>query len=153
MKYIHYGSNKFDINKFDEIKNDFPFKPKGGLWASRYSSYNGWLDFCLLKRYETEELKKSFIFSLDKSARILTIDSIRKLDKIIDNYSFVCDLGFLRLDFEKISKDYDAVEVLISKESKLYDRMYGWDCDSIVILNPKVIIEDRNIEKNIIKER
>lgn len=147
MKYIHYGSEKFDISMFDEVENDFPFKPKGGLWASRYSSYNGWLDFCVNKKFEIEELKKSFVFSISKSAKILVIDSTAKLDKVLDNYGYVCSSGFLRIDFEKISKKYDAVEVLISKENELYDKMKGWDCDSIVIMNPSVIIVDKELRK------
>ena len=35
--YIHYGSDEFDMNKFQEPKYDseFGFKPYiGGLWAS-----------------------------------------------------------------------------------------------------------------------
>ena len=45
------------------------------------------------------------------------------------------------LDFEKLSKEYDAIEVNISECRDLYYSLYGWDCDSIVIMNPDIIEE------------
>jgi len=47
MKYIHYGSDKFDIRKFKEVENDMFLKPKGGLWASPVNSYIRWFEFFL----------------------------------------------------------------------------------------------------------
>ena len=42
------------------------------------------------------------------------------------------------LDFEQLRKDgWDAVEVEIGR---LYWQLYGWDCDSILIMNPEVIV-------------
>lgn len=47
MKYIHYGSNEFDINRFEKIKNKEVFpKPSGGLWGSRINITTGWKDWC-----------------------------------------------------------------------------------------------------------
>lgn len=43
-------------------------------------------------------------------------------------------------DFEKLSEEYDVIEVLISEDHRLYHMFYGWDCDSIVIMNPNIII-------------
>ena len=54
-----------------------------------------------------------------------------------------CDLT---IDFEKLASRYDAIEVLISKDGRLYSALYGWDCDSILILNPNVIITIKNKE-------
>ena len=48
VNYIHYGSNKFDINIFKKIKNRPKFvKPEGGLWASRVETEHGWKDWCI----------------------------------------------------------------------------------------------------------
>ena len=44
-RYIHYGSDKFDINKFLPIINqDYDWtKPKqGGIWASPIDAEFGW---------------------------------------------------------------------------------------------------------------
>ena len=45
------------------------------------------------------------------------------------------------LDFEKLAETYDAIEVSISDDFELYYQLYGWDCNSIVIMNPKIIVE------------
>lgn len=46
-----------------------------------------------------------------------------------------------------MSKDYDAVEVLISEDRRLYQQLYGWDCDSILIMNPDIVIEKKGKQK------
>lgn len=43
--------------------------------------------------------------------------------------------------FRKISQKYDAVEINISSDGKLYWDLCGWDCDSILVMNPDVIKE------------
>jgi len=152
MKYIHYGSNKFDIRKFKEIENDMFLKPKGGLWASPVNSYIRWFEFCLEQNFNINKLKKSFIFELDNSSKILTIDSKDKLKEIFDKYGFVNKIGFNQLDFTKIAKDYDALEVLVSKDSDVYEELRAWDCDTLLVMNPKVIIEDKSLQKKQINQ-
>ena len=49
--------------------------------------------------------------------------------------------SWVLLDFEKLAETYDAVEVNISSDFNLYYQLYGWDCDSIVIMNPDIIVE------------
>ena len=47
MKYIHYGSKEFDINRFEKIKNiELFFKPSGGLWGSRVDIDTVWKNWC-----------------------------------------------------------------------------------------------------------
>lgn len=46
------------------------------------------------------------------------------------------------IDYEELATEYDALEVLISEDHELYFNLYGWDCDSIVIMNPEVIIQE-----------
>lgn len=48
-------------------------------------------------------------------------------------------MGNYNLDFEKLKEDYDAIEVLISKDSRLYWSLYSWDCDSLLVLNKDII--------------
>jgi len=152
MKYIHYGSDKFDIRKFKEVENDMFLKPKGGLWASPVNSYIRWFEFCLEQNFNINKLKKSFIFELDNSSKILTIDSKDKLKEIFDKYGFVNKIGFNQLDFTKIAKDYDALEVLVSKDSDVYEELRAWDCDTLLVMNPKVIIEDKSLQKKQINQ-
>lgn len=45
------------------------------------------------------------------------------------------------IDFEKLkSLGCDALEIFAGSNRTLYDLFYGWDCDSILILNKDVII-------------
>lgn len=41
------------------------------------------------------------------------------------------------LDFEKIAKEYDALEV--TSYSALSEPLHGWDCNSIVVVRPEVV--------------
>lgn len=143
--YIHYGSNKFDINKFNKIKNkDFFVKPFGGLWASDINSKLSWKDWCEYEEYNLENLKENFIFSLKENSKVLTITNCEQLNNLpVAEQKFDLKLsGFIMLDFEKLSKEYDAIEVLISNDYKLNWCLCGWDCDSILIMNPEIIKEN-----------
>lgn len=138
--YIHYGSKHFDKNLFKEIKN-IPFvKPEGGLWASREDSENGWKEWTERNKFNTDKYSEDnyFKFKLKNNARILTLktkNDLEKLPKIESkNIPSFCEW----LDFEKIAEKYDAIEVFIKE---LYWDMYGWDCDSILILNENVVEE------------
>lgn len=56
-------------------------------------------------------------------------------------------LPFVVLDFEKLAKEYDGIEVLMSEEDKLdleigkglYWELYGWDCDSLLVFNKDIV--------------
>lgn len=137
--YIHYGSKKFNKNLFQEIKN-IPFvKPEGGLWASRINAERGWKQWTEDNNYMTDRYRKDncFKFKLKESAKILTLKTKTDLKKLPKNIipTFPIDNW---LDFEELKKKYDAIEVFIDE---LYWDLYGWDCDSILILNKEVVEE------------
>lgn len=137
-KYIHYGSNQFNKDKFQEIKNMEMNKPQGGLWASNTESKYGWKDWCLDNDFYIEKLDNYYEFTLSNTAKILEIHSVSDLIKIPqqnkpDWYKHCIP------DFEAIKEKYDAIEFFLSDEPNLYFELYGWDCDSILILNPDII--------------
>ena len=143
-KYIHYGHTKFDKNMFATIRNvDCSTKPRGGLWASDVNAKHGWKEWCESNEFRDCNKENSFTFTLSDNAKVLYIESVNDLqslpkgkDKLGLNFSL-----WTLLDFEKLAETYDAVEVSISSDFDLYYQLYGWDCDSIVIMNPDVIIE------------
>ncbi len=53
---------------------------------------------------------------------------------------------WITLDFEELSKSYDGIELHLSEEETedifngLYWKLYGWDCDSILIFNKDIIV-------------
>lgn len=142
MEYVHYGSNKFDMKKFREIENIPEFaKPKGGLWASRIDTEYSWKEWCENNEFGLDKLKESFKFKLKEDAKILTIENHVQLEKLPRNKNNkITREIFIALDFEKLAKEYDGIEVLISKDQELYWKLYGWDCDSILIMNPNIIV-------------
>lgn len=149
--YIHYGHDKFDIDLFNPIKNRFMFpKPNGGFWACKKNYDYPWSKWCEDANYIYDNQFLSFEFDLIKDAKILTINKHKQLKKLPKNketiamekniHIFKSEFNIRYLDFEKLSLKYDAIEVLISKDRDLYFSLYGWDCDSILIMNPKIII-------------
>ena len=152
-KYIHYGNNKYIKEMFRPIRNHgFLTKPTGGLWASPLFAELGWKDWCIRENFCVYSLEKYFTFTLSESANVYHIYKVADLYAlpIQTNKSSRVMLEYLYcIDFEKcIELGYDAIELHLSEEdvtgvdfmNRLYFQLYGWDCDSILIMNPEVIV-------------
>lgn len=141
--YIHYGHDKFNSDSFVEIKNQMWNKPFGGLWASDVNARYGWKQWCKDEDFHDCVKENSFCFKLKEKSKILLINSHNDLHKLplehgVPEYiNNIC----LCIDFEKLKQEYDAIEVLISEDDKLYYDLYGWDCDSLLVLNKNCIDE------------
>ena len=137
--YIHYGTNSYDKNKFKDIKNRYLMsKPLGGLWASEVNDAYGWKQWCEDNDYNMFSINKSFKFKLKKESNIVTINKVEdleKLPKIETEFNL-----WITLDFEKlVSLGVDAIKLNLSNDIRLYQALYGWDCDSILIMNKEYI--------------
>ena len=150
MRFVHYGDDHFDPEKFNLVKNSvYRNKPKsGGLWASPVNSKKyTWAKWCRRENFNTNELEIGFKFDINfDSPRILKIFNIHDMERlrkyIIHNKIFGERddfTGFEAYDFESMSKDYDALYIEAGSSPKLYCAMYGWDCDSILIMNPEIL--------------
>lgn len=143
--YIHYGSTKFDKNRFKSVKNISHFsKPSGGLWASDINAKFGWKGGNEYEHFMECEEFNSFKFKLSDSAKvllILNVDSVKLLPQQEDSRSIFYGTREYHPDWEKIAEQgYDAVEFILSNDGRLYWSLYGWDCDSLLVLNPDIII-------------
>jgi hypothetical protein len=137
LELVHYGHKNFDITQFNKIKNDNFIKPKGGFWASPIISSYGWIDWCKENNFG----RLDNYFFLEYVGNILIIDS---LDDLKNKVSFIKykDYNYiLHIDFEKLSKKYDAMLLTEKGEKETRfthpENLYGWDCESICIFNPK----------------
>ena len=142
--YIHYGHTKFDKDLFTKIKNvDCNTKPRGGLWASDINSKHGWKEWCNENEFRDCDKENSFTFTLSDDVKILYIESVNDLQSLpkVDDKFGINFSSWILLDFEKLAEIYDAVEVSISSDFDLYYKLYGWACDSIVIMNPDIVVE------------
>lgn len=139
--YIHYGHDHFNINYFSPVKNFLPTKPCDGLWACDVESNYNWKDWCEDNDFELDS-NLFFKFKLKENAKILKINDINDLNKIpVISYSPINKIFPKEkiYDFESLNGIYDAIEIFISKDPLLYYRFYGWDIDSLLVLNPNVI--------------
>lgn len=146
-RYIHYGATEFIPTKGFPIKNLEHFmKPKGGLWASRKNASFGWKDWCEQEDFRHCDMENSFEFTFTNQAKIVTISTVQQLH----NLPQMEDGGLswcYSIDFEKcLHLGIDAIELCwYGNEYRdvafgdLYNELYGWDCDSIVVLNPDAI--------------
>ena len=148
--YIHYGSTEYDSSKFQPIKNkDILCKPEGGLWGSPVGCAYGWKEWCESSQFTECNESNSFKFGISDNANILRISSVSDLDGLPRfEKQFISFSSWIVLDFEKMLLDgVDAIELNISGDESedaldcLYFKLYGWDCDSVLVMNKDVIIE------------
>ena len=137
--YIHYGDDTF--REMDPIKNlIFRDKPFGGLWASRKDCRFGWKDWCEDEEFRLDTFDRSFEFKLKDGAKVLLLKEVDQLDdlpKIDNEYDKSNQWTTCNLDFVKLNKDWDAIE--LTDSWKFHWALYGWDCDSILIMNPDIV--------------
>jgi hypothetical protein len=119
-------------------------KPNGGLWASAVDATWGWKDWCKSEKFMRCTEDNCFSFHLAPTANVLVIDSADCLEGLprLETGEFSHDL-WVTLDFEKLrDSGVDAIELVLSADQRLYWELYGWDCDSILIMNPDIIVEE-----------
>jgi hypothetical protein len=143
IKCISYGLGpKLDLAFFNQVKNKpLVNKPKGGLWASPVGCKYGWIEAA--KEMAIGDFETSFAFTI--TGEILVIDSFEDLEKFIWTTE---ELGpfveFSNPDFEAMKKAGISAIHLTEKgqhETRLTHprNLYGWDCESILILDEKCI--------------
>lgn len=144
-KYIHYGSAAFDPEMWHDVKNGGNItKPTGGLWASPIDAEFGWREWNAESHFKKCYKENSFIFSLSERANVVRIHTMSDLDKLPQierEYppTVTAIVTMIAVDFEKcVEEGIDAIE-LCTLENGLYWALYGWDCESIIILNKDII--------------
>lgn len=145
--YVHIGSNDFDKRLFRDISNINHFvKPMGGLWGSPVDSDYGWEDWVISNDFNNtigfnKYGKDRFYFKLKDNSKLLYIDNAKCLKDLpqINDDLFQIAKSYVQLDFEMLKNMYDAIEVNISADNQLYWDLYGWDVDSILVLNPDCV--------------
>lgn len=139
--YIHYGHKEFDINKFEAPKSrQWGNKPRGGLWASRTDAKYGWKQWNNESGFTTCREDNAFMFKISDKANVLYINCVEDVHLLPDQKVDLELTCFKTVDFEQLMSDgIDAIELNLSNDQYLYNTLYGWDCDSILILNPNII--------------
>ena len=158
--YVSYLNIPFDkklLKPSDKMNNNIVNKPIGGFWASPEDAKYGWKEFyedVFMEDRLKDKFKNmiKFRFTLSDDARIITIDDIQDINDKLKFNKFSCGNN-LYIDFDSMRNDYDGIELtdpmlghyfLNPKQypelSKKEECFYCWDCESIVIWNPDIII-------------
>lgn len=150
QKFIHYGHDCFCRYRFQGVYNGPPgdTKPakhydtngkRGGLWGSPFAAGGGlsWRQWW--EQHNRRTLRQTwFLFWFKPAARILQIENP---GDVADWIRSECPLN--SLDFERIGHHFDAVAVNIETIKALASTTFsGWECDTIIVLNPKIVLFD-----------
>lgn len=150
MVMIHHGSRDFYKDRFKMITNGSPgwCKPHGGLWTSPINSEWGWKDWCRSEKFAIGRLCSHFTMRFWKNTRVYKIDNLDDLKALPfqDPPDWAKDLKFFsnKPDFEEILKE-GVQAIWLTKEGERRTRwgleysLYGWDCETVLILDPSCI--------------
>lgn len=109
------------------------------MWGSLIDAEYGWKDWCKSEDFRDCIESESFKFMLKDNSNIITIDSVSQLLDLPQTASIIT--SWVTIDFEMLVKNkIDAIQVNISNDHELYWKLYGWDCDSVLVMNKDVII-------------
>jgi len=146
LSLITYGKGSFfDKNKFQLVKNMLYWnKPSGGLWASPINCNYGWKEWCIIEEFG--DLSSSFefvvtgnIFKIENSNSLNQLPLIKREESGYEEIVLMSALYNRQLiDFEAVANSgVDAIWV--TENAIRYKEFYGWDCESVLILNPNCI--------------
>lgn len=144
---------QFDKELFEAPSGNFEnHKPRtGGLWTSTLIGYkkSDWTNFADSEEfyypYEKAQLNY-FAIDISECARVLTIDSVESYQAALEKYGeqvhYECSISSdifkktnIRLSYEKMMIDYDAINLTRKGIRDNYYEFHGWDCESTVWFN------------------
>ena len=125
-------------------------KPKGGLWLSPVESKYRWWDWCIENMPEWIKGCNFVQISIHKE-RMLIIDSEEDMENLFPWVPYKYSTGWnqndiVRIDFEKLV-DSGVDSILLTEKGEGETRftypksLYGWDCETILVLNNRAIVE------------
>jgi len=144
-QYVHYGSDTFEPARVTESVYCYPGKPPYGLWGCRQGGKYDWRSFCLGKRMLEAQLLTQFTFHLTPEARVLEIFRPDDVEAYMtQEWTETCRSR--QLDFPRLKAAYDGMELMDfrawQRNPFLHFLLPGWDCESICVWNPEVIVAE-----------
>lgn len=138
MCLIAYGlGDRFDISKFNRIKNDWT-KPHGGMWATPITATYGWDTWCRLEKFDLKRLNEKFTFwyrgtfleinDLQDAMRMLWYNRHKNINIPYPNFELMEKLGVDAIHLTEVGQQKTRL-------TQPYN-LYGWDCECVLIMNP-----------------
>lgn|ERR1035437_4124260 len=139
---IHYGTIKYSPELMKPVDHKRWSKPGGGLWTSPVDSNWGWKDWCISNEFRDCREENSFKLKFIDKAKILLIDS---LDDLIALPKVTFSIGDSYKeqypDFKLLATLCDAIWLTEEGQRDTHlshpYNLYGWDCESVFIINSK----------------
>ena len=135
VRVIHYGSASFDPARFSKpTHSDGINKPRGGYWCSPINSKYGWREWV---RDNMDEWQTDVHHTATIRGNGLIINKR-------EDYTgpFASRGSSEQWDWDWIIAHYDFIWLTYEGECDCHMSLYGWDCESIVVLNPAAITAD-----------
>jgi len=126
------------------ISNGDGPKAKGGLWTSPVGSRHSWRHWCRSEHFRIDELKHRVQLVIDETD-LIVVDNEADLTRLhfkarYPNLPLISSYP----DYEKITKTHTGI--WLTTEGQWRTRLifpcnlYGWDCETILILRDEAII-------------
>ena len=150
ITFIHYGTTKINKKELKPIENRlFRNKPHNGFWGSPINSKFGWKDWCSQEDFRKCKIENSIKFKFKRDAMVVVINNYKDLDmlpcKETNLYNFVdYEIDFVRMLKNGIDAIYLTLEGFNELSFSTPKDLYGWDCESVLVLNINSIIEIKN---------
>jgi len=156
---VHYTNNKDWRLHQVRIRNRDHLKPDGGIWACPVDASFGWREWCKEKGH-TDQWGKPFPIYLEVCMeRAIVVERREDLEKLVwvPMFGDASYLSWLkRPDWVEMKRlGVDVVYVTEKGEQatrfgRFSERgtlpgqdLYGWDCDSILILRERAVLQVR----------
>lgn len=155
--YIHYGDGNIyneenfkpikniDYNNADNIPDGQTTKPVPGtgLWGSDISKPLNWRALCYaynLTQLKAIKNKDYFLFVFKPNANVVHIYTPKDLEKL-PHIRNVRGKEYNILFEEALEQGIDAIELHLESKyrDELDEYLFGWDCSSVLVLNPDSI--------------
>jgi len=153
----------------NNIDGSFMNKPSKGLWGCRD---NGWKEWCEENDFGYDS--HYFEWTLKPESKLYTVSNKNDFIYLLKNYQLEESDGNVFIDYSKLAKDYDAIELtkngnmdlhygIETDDPELQDPKYRialtmamntWDVPSICVFNPSktVNVINKPIEEDTVKQ-
>ena len=154
IELIYNGEDRPSKACFDPITNTKYSKPNGGLWTSPLNKSNrksAWQSWCEREDFHPERYQTQWHIVPDKDVKTLIADeNLENLKPYLIDDKQTCP----RIDYEKLSQDYDVVrfpqDVVFKYNMGILN---AYDIDSTIFLTPKfTAMNDREYQNYKTKE-
>jgi hypothetical protein len=139
VRVVHFGSASFERWRIKDIKNSGGInKPRGAYWCSPVDSKYGWEQWV---NNNMDQWKTDIKHGATLDGHCLKIDSVTDYPGplIADGY------GHTTWDWEWLADNYGFVWLTKAGLDACHDELYGWDCESIAVLNGGCVTSDDDL--------